>query len=214
MLVTKAWQVGFLSLTLGMVIFGSERIGNAAIIQADIYENLNLPAVGGGLPREFDVNDRAVAAGPELTLADEISNPELWFGFLIVDLSGSSFTLTHDAEFTDYQTTQIVIDDLVFDTPGQVITGVTLITPSIIDAGASDPFTELISFTGNSITLDWFVNDIPAVDIFNFFDGGSASYQITFGAAAVPEPASLTLVGFGVMGMAYGAIRRRRRPTA
>lgn len=41
--------------------------------------------------------------------------------------------------------------------------------------------------------------------------------DLTFGSevvTAVPEPGTLTLVGLGAIGMAYGALRRRRQPTA
>ncbi|MCF6215317.1 MAG: PEP-CTERM sorting domain-containing protein [Emcibacter sp.] len=154
----------------------------------------------------FFTDDRAIGAGSELTIADQTANPSGWNGYLDVDMSGYLLTITHMEDATDYQTASITLTDILFDLVGEMIIDVTLITDSIIDFAGSAPYTEEILFTNNSIILNFFVNDIPGQDIFNFIDGGTATYQITTRTVSVNAPASLGLMFLGLAGF---ALRRR-----
>ncbi|GEM_PF-4193086 len=185
----------------------STQAASAAIIQADFGEELDLEAFSQSAgPRVFFADDRVIGAGSELTIADETANPSGWDGYLDVDMSGYLLTLTHMENFTDFQTASITLTDILFDIIGEMIIDVTLITDSIIDFADSDPYTEEILFTNNSITLNFFVNDIPALDLFNFVGGGTATYQITTRTVSVDAPASLGLM---LLGLAGFALRRR-----
>ncbi|VAW05920.1 hypothetical protein MNBD_ALPHA01-1210 [hydrothermal vent metagenome] len=184
----------------------SAQVASATIIQADFSEELDLEEHGSSGPRVFYADDRAIGAGSELTIADETANPSGWNGYLDVDVSGYMLTLTHMEDFTDYQTASITLTDILFDIVGEMIVDVTLITGSIIDFAGSDPYTEEILFTDNSLTLNFFVNDVPAQDLFNFVDGGTATYQITTRTVSVDAPASLGLM---LLGLAGFALRRR-----
>jgi hypothetical protein len=74
--------------------------------------------------------------------------------------------------------------------------------------GASLASTNIPSFDSSRITFD-------ATDVFVNFQGlvvpnpGDLSVNVTFGATATPEPASLTLLGLGVAGLAGYRCRRR-----
>jgi hypothetical protein len=187
---------------------------NAGIVRADITESLDLPSISAGGPRVLSVNDAVVGSGTELTGANEIQNPSGWNGYLDVDLGAFSITFQHQEQFTDYQIATITISDIIFSDLDEIITGVTLTSASIIDSGQSNPFTETVTFTDNSITITFVVYDIDGGSEFNFVAGGTASYLIDIetGTTEVAEPASLVLFGAAFMGM--GLFGRRKRKAA
>ncbi|MEM6439820.1 MAG: hypothetical protein AAF763_09040 [Pseudomonadota bacterium] len=188
---------------------------SALPVSADITESLDLPANPSSFgPRILQNLGEVFGPQVELDGDDQIQNPSGWDGFVEVDFAsdGLSFGLRHIEEFTDFQTFELVIDDIQFSTPGERIAGVTRTSPSIVDSLSSDPFTEALSFTADSIRIGVSVDDVPSEDIFNFFEGGTASYAITTRVvgAEIPLPAAAPLLAAGLAGLGWATRRRRR----
>ena len=74
----------------------------------------------------------------------------------------------------------------------------------------SDPFTETVSFTDDSITFTFQVRDMSFGQVLHFVVDGAAQYLIQIGTRtiAIPEPASLALFGAAFAG--FAVFRRRR----
>ena len=197
----------------------------AGMERADFMEVLDLPTDPSSLgPRVFKVENRGIqpstAFAPELTNSEETQNPSGYNGYLSVDAEPSqspftnplpnTITLRHEETNTGYQIATITLTNIGFDDPDQYIAGVTLNSGSIIDSLNSDPFTETVSFTDDSITFTFQVRDMSFGQVLHFVVDGAAQYLIQIGTRtiAIPEPASLALFGAAFAG--FAVFRRRR----
>jgi PEP-CTERM motif len=213
---------------LGLLAFAGP--ASAGLYKAgNISEVLDIPTLSPALgPRIFSVKNRQfvpyTVAIPELTDDEEFQNPSGFNGYLSVDIEpGASpfdnplpntVTLRHEETNTGYQIAKITIGDIEFDNPDEFIAGVTLNSEGVIDTLNSDPFTQTVEFTDDSITFLFQVRDMVPGQIFHFLVDGSIQYlvDIEVRTAAIPEPASLLLFGAALAGL--GVPGRRRHQTA
>jgi len=146
----------------------------------DIRVELDLPfSIFTYGPRVFEATGVTIGPGLELDLTNEIANPSFWVGALGIDIGGSGIVITADEVFygidaADFQTASIQISNLSCPN-GCEITDVFVNYNDVIQQNPSGYyyyyyyygyFTFTQSFTANSITFDWIIDDQSGYDNF------------------------------------------------
>ncbi|MCD4676205.1 MAG: PEP-CTERM sorting domain-containing protein [Desulfobacula sp.] len=175
-------------------------IGNiaiASIIKGDFYSR----TTGWGHSEYWGSTGVDIASGPELTNADIIIY-DGWFrqhAQADMDFNSDNYTLKIiPITIGGIEKFEVWIDNIEFSITGEVITGVTINEIGMI------PGTPIISWTDNSLHITY---EPPSY--FNFDMSKIDEFQIvTSGSSPVPEPATMVLFGFGLLGLA-GTSRRK-----
>lgn len=182
---------------------GAALVGDTVNLAA--YHGFGTPVTGSCLTLSAT---RAIGAGAELTLADATAGT--CSGAFGVDIDGATGILTlfaidgysAGAGNYEYGTVEITGFDDLISSFGLIADSGLFRTDDPWALGSIVP-AAVTSFTGSSIRIDF---SAPTVQ-FVIADGGSMTFQI--GAAAVPEPGTLALVGLAALGL--GIARRRAR---
>ena len=190
--------------------------GVAAVIQADYQEDLDLPGLTSLGPRvEQSLDVTLPSASPQLSGADVISNPSNWKNSLNVSFNPTTdiLSLTGDGD-NDYQIITVTLSNLVFNVGGQVVTGITPISiGNAVDQISGDvnpAITTTPFFTANSFGVTYSSDYLTyRFDEFNI-QAETDTFQVTLGAASVPEPGTLALTAFAAALLLW----RRRRSRA
>ena len=199
-----AWLV----VPMALIIGGHVRTAGAVATSANFREEADLPNSGIG-PRVLEALGRSIGAGPELTEADEISNPSMWSDSFTVDFDpvNRRIVLTPSGS-NDYQTIDIVISNIAFSGIGERVSGIVALSDTIIGPGSA-PFTRTLSFTDNSVTIRYHVNNIAAGDSFDFSDG-QAVFALQAAAAPAPVLGSASMLLLVVVLTGFAGFRLRR----
>ncbi len=167
-------------LTVGIAsMFVCVPLASAAATSADFHEELNFFPPFCSDARVMEALGRSIGPGPELGEADEISNPCGYGDSIIVDFDPT----TNQVHLTpsganNYQIIDISISNIAFDVAGQTITGLTPISDDLIDVAESGAFTRSTSFTGNSITIGYVIDNPSNPDDRLEFSTGTAIFQV------------------------------------
>ncbi len=169
----------------------------AGLISGDFRTESNLPDVRNGLPLVYQDLGAAIGPGYELDDNDFLENPDNWGGGVVwMDYDPSTDILTLDSQDDwDFKTFDAWISNIVFDTPGEFISGINLLTNDL----TSPLVTPSLSFTADSLHISY--DNMPNVF---YFTTRTATFQIET-TTVVPEPGSL-IIGLGLLG---GLLARR-----
>lgn len=179
-----------LGVTIGLVgLFVCAPLAWAAATSADFHEELNFFPPFCSDARVLEALGRSIGPGPELGEADEISNPCGYGDSIIVDYDPTTHQVhLSPSDSNNYQIIDISISNIMFDTAGQTIIGLTPVSDTLIDVADSGPFTRTISYTGDSITIGYVIDNTESQDDRLQFSDGSATFQVQLQEAAVPVP--------------------------
>lgn len=178
---------------------------------ATFTESLDLPQIKQTGPLVLQAIGRTIDNTRELTKADTISNPSNYQGVLEATLGGSTLKLAGDV-FNDYQTITFTVTSIQ---GAPDIVDFALTQAGAINPASKPPFTRSLSFTSNSLSVTYQVDNPAAGNEFhldpNSFDQFSITTADAAGPAAVSEPASLALLAVGVGSVGVMCRRGRAR---
>jgi hypothetical protein len=178
-----------------MALLGSISTASASLIGDPVNLELHYDLDNLG-PGGTNFNGGAVVGGGiefSIAIFSDINTVNASEGTLNVDLSGNTLTLSQvGSQYPD-----ILLFDLFLTGLNSTLGNIVGVTPVVIGNAFN------LSFTGTSVTIQNLQNYNPPSNFTNV-------YQLEFERSAVPEPATLLLVGAGLI---TAGVRRRIRNT-
>jgi hypothetical protein len=187
---------------------------SAAVLSADFRTSFELPDLPAPQPRVLEANGRTVGDGPELTNADEVSNPLFFSGTVFTDLARDGLLRLIADDSNTYDKVVFQVSNLRFESPTNRIVGVRVLRDAVFEPsfGVERLFPPTIAFTDDSVTVTYDMSGMGMLTDLTITPGGESVFQLVLADDAmsvVPLPASLSLLVAGLGGLAL--VRGRRR---
>lgn len=175
------------------LLFVMSGFSYAGLISADFRTESDLPDFGTSGAKTYQNLGQTIDSGVELNDSHIFANPGSWGGGEVwMDFDPLTNILTlMSRDSWDFQTFGAWMNNILFSSPGEVITGFSFLGGSLVNNNIQP----VLSFTDNSLHISY-----SSVPLFNF-TGGQATFLVQTSAqpAAIPEPATLAIFALGLL---------------
>ncbi len=194
---------GFDRFELDPFTLPSAALGGAV---ADFRLEMDRPVPDPKGPKVFERLGATVSVPVELTLSDEIADPENLDGGLLIDVNPDTGQLSiTESSNESPQIVRLAVENIALAAANRRIIGVVVLSNGLVDPATSDPTTRTISFADDAVFVEYAVDDVAGGDTFQFQAGGVDRLRLV-----VPEPAAGIAQLAGALALAVLAVGRRR----
>jgi hypothetical protein len=197
----------FATAALGVALLTGVSQAQAGLLGQTVDINITLDVtdtVGVGSCKAFSASGVTVGGGLEVSAGSFTGRCD---GAVDVDITDGEiiFTGVRQLNVGDYYW---MVAELTF-APGGISGLAQSAIPTLFRNDGDNPTPTVTVTGGNTVRIVWdSVNSVP-FGLFQLEDGGTSIFSVNGGGGQVSEPATLALLGAGLLGLA--AVRRRTR---